>query len=130
MGLDMYCYAVPAGLVEEKDTDVQFSPQAREHKEEIFYWRKHHDLHGWMENLYREKHGEAESFNCVNVRLTEEDLDRLKEDLMSHNLPSTRGFFFGDNPPDDETQVNDLSFVVMARNAIQSGKAVFYDSWW
>jgi hypothetical protein len=131
MGLDMYCYAVPENLVEGKgDTDVVFCAEAKEKKEEIFYWRKHHDLHGWMENLYRDKGGAAESFNCVNLRITEEDLDALKADITKKNLPNTTGFFFGDNPPDDETQIEDLGFIVLARETIKKGMAVFYDSWW
>jgi len=129
MGLDMYCYAVPGTLVENKgDTDLVFAEGTN--KEEIFYWRKHHDLHGWMENLYREKGGAAESFNCVNVRLEEEDLDRLKDDIVNRRLPNTTGFFFGNNPPDDEMQAEDLGFIVLAREAIKKGMAVFYDSWW
>ena len=130
MGLDMFVYSVPESLVADKgDTDVVLE-LAREAKEDVHYWRKHHDLHGWMENLYREKGGSAQSFNCTNVRLTEEDLDNLKKDLLESQLPQTQGFFFGENPPDDETLVDDLEFIVKARDAIKSGKAVFYDSWW
>ena len=34
-----------------------------------------------MENLYYEKGGKEQSFNCCNVRLNEEDLDRLCQDI-------------------------------------------------
>lgn len=127
MGLDMYSYAIPQKDAGHNDTDVKI-PEGIQ-REEIFYWRKHHDLHGWMENLYREKGGNKE-FNCTNVRLTEEDLDRLKNDLVNSRLPHTEGFFFGNNPPDDETLANDIVFIVKAKEAIASGMAVFYDSWW
>jgi hypothetical protein len=128
MGLDMYCYAVPEDKVSSTETDVEIPVNIQ--KEEIFYWRKHHDLHGWFENLYYYKGGSAESFNCVNVRLTNEDLDRLKEAVVSQGLPNTTGFFFGNNPPDDESVANDIIFIVKAREAIARGMAVFYDSWW
>lgn len=128
MGLDMYSYAVPESDAGNSDTDVAFPENIK--KEEIHYWRKHHDLHGWMENLYYSKGGSASSFNCVNVRLYEEDLDNLKKDIIDKGLPPTEGFFFGNNPPDDETMANDIVFIVKAREAIQRGMAVFYDSWW
>lgn len=127
MGLDMYCYAIPEKDAGHNDTDVKIPEEIQ--REEIFYWRKHHDLHGWMENLYREKGGSKE-FNCANVRLTVEDLDRLKNDLVANKLPHTEGFFFGNNPPDEETIANDIVFIVKAKEAIEEGKAVFYDSWW
>lgn len=83
-----------------------------------------------MENLYRSKGGDEDSFNCTNVRLTEEDLDNLKKDILEKKLPYTTGFFFGDNPPDEETIADDMVFIVKAREAIARGMAVFYDSWW
>jgi hypothetical protein len=45
-------------------------------------------------------------------------------------LPQTTGFFFGDNPPDNESLSNDLKFIQAARDAIAAGDAVYYDSWW
>lgn len=127
MGLDMYCYAISDKDAGHNDTDVKIPEGIK--REEVHYWRKHHDLHGWMENLYREKGG-CQEFNCTNVRLTEEDLDRLKADLTSNKLPHTEGFFFGNNPPDDETLADDITFIVKAKEAIGKGLAVFYDSWW
>ena len=97
-------------------------------KKEIAYWRKHPDLHGWMERLYREKGGEEESFNGSVLVLTLEDLDRLEEDILRKNLPKTSGFFFGQS--DDEISLYDLEFVLNAREAIREGDTVYYDSSW
>ena len=94
---------------------------------EIAYWRKHPDLHGWMENLYREKGGREQSFNGDLVVLTLADLDRLEEDILRKNLPKTTGFFFGESR---EISLNDLEFILEARKAIQEGDTVFYDSSW
>ena len=94
---------------------------------EISYWRKHPDLHGWMERLYREKGGREQSFNGDLVMLTLSDLDRLEEDILRKNLPKTRGFFFGES---GEISLKDLEFVLEARKAIQEGDTVFYDSSW
>ena len=94
---------------------------------EIAYWRKHPDLHGWMENLYREKGGREQSFNGDLVVLALKDLDRLEEDILRKNLPKTTGFFFGESM---EISLKDLEFVLEARKAIQEGDTVFYDSSW
>jgi hypothetical protein len=125
MGLDMYAYAVS-----KRDAIGEFEIAENAEREELQYWRKHHDLHGWMENLYRDKGGDAESFNCIPVQLNEGDLDMLQQDLLDDNLPRTSGFFFGDNPPDLETMREDLFFIQKCRIAIKEGKVVYYDSWW
>ena len=130
MGLDMYAFRVRAedalGDFEIAKTD----DESRVECEEIMYWRKHHDLHGWMEQLYRAKGGTKESFNCVPVRLTMEDLQDLEKDVLADNLPQTQGFFFGDNPPDEESMLHDMEFISKAKVAIAKGDAIYYDSWW
>jgi hypothetical protein len=62
--------------------------------------------------------------------LTVEDLDALQDDLVHSALPETTGFFFGNNPPDEETLREDLEFVAKARVEIAMGREVYYDSWW
>lgn len=120
MGLDMYAYTTK----EKPDSLAGFHPkQARQ----IFYWRKHPNLHGWMENLYRKNGGEAK-FNCQTVFLTADDLDQLEADVRGKKLPHTEGFFFGDSSihsPDE-----DLDFIKKARVELAEGNHVFYYSWW
>ena len=130
MGLDMWAFAVPKDLVKHAATDVEFGDDTEKAQEGLANWRKHHDLHGWMKNLYNEKGGKAQSFNCVTVQLEEKDLNRLEEDVKSNQLPQTTGFFFGNNPPNDDTIEEDLEFVQKAREAIKEGKVVYYYSWW
>ena len=127
MGLDMYAWGVDAELADrflESKMEPNFKP------DELHYWRKHHDLHGWMENRYYAGGGAAESFNCVKLRLTLEMLDDLERDIKAKRLPATEGFFFGNNPPDEESNFDDLNFIAKARTFINGGGAVFYDSWW
>ena len=130
MGLDMWAFAVPKDLVKHAPTDVEFGDDTEKAQEDLASWRKHHDLHGWMKNLYNEKGGKAQSFNCVTVQLEEKDLNRLEEDEKSNQRPQTTGFFFGNNPPNDDTIEEDLEFVQKAREAIKEGKVVYYYSWW
>lgn len=125
MGLDMYAYTAPRDNITK---DVDFDLNALCEFSEIHYWRKHPDLHGWMAELYYEKGGSKDEFNCAPVRLTLSDLDRLEQVVKSGELPTTSGFFFGKSDGDEAE--DDLAFIRTARAEIESGKAVFYDSWW
>jgi len=130
VGLDMYAFRVKAEDVID-DFTVREETDGRKGKlEELAYWRKHHDLHGWMERLYRAKGGTKESFNCVPVRLTKADITCLEHDVLNHALPETQGFFFGTNPPDEFTREQDMEFIKKAKIAMADGDAVYYDSWW
>jgi hypothetical protein len=122
MGLDMYVYAragTPPAPVDFRDerTDTR-----------IHYWRKHPNLHGWMENLYRERGGTSVDFNCVNVALTPADIDRLDADVLAGNLPQTAGFFYGTS--DGSERDDDLNFIAKARDMIAEGAHLYYTSWW
>ena len=44
----------------------------------VGYWRKHSDLQGYMEDLYRDKGGTGE-FNCVDLILSKEDCEDVIE---------------------------------------------------
>jgi hypothetical protein len=123
----MYAWGVDAADA-EKFLQGNATPPIK--PEELHYWRKHHDLHGWMENRYYEEGGDAESFNCVKLRLTIEILDDLERDIKAKQLPETTGFFFGNNPPDEDSNFDDLNFIAKAKTFINGGGAVFYDSWW
>jgi hypothetical protein len=129
MGLDMFAWRV-AKEDALGDFDIGKDETGSYKKSELHYWRKHHDLHGWMENLYYSKGGKENTFNCIPVRLSLEDLSKLEKDIKSRLLPETHGFFFGNNPPDDDSDNEDLIFIQKAREAIAAGDVVYYDSWW
>jgi hypothetical protein len=123
MGLDMYAFATKAKLKNEVDfTETNLKP------EEIHYWRKHPNLHGWMQELYESKGGKSDSFNGDCVVLTETDLNELESDIKDGSLPDTSGFFFGQTDGDEVD--DDLKFIENAREAISEDKTVYYTSWW
>ena len=133
MGLDMFAYA---GVISNQHyffVNDQEQVEANEPPREIAYWRKHPNLHGWMEQLWRNKndtHGLNDiTFNGIELELTWEDLDALEEDIKNERLPSTSGFFFG-TPADDHYRAQDLEFVRNARAEIFMGLRVFYNSSW
>jgi hypothetical protein len=132
MGLDMYAYSVKA---DEALTPFEMAPEAQ--TKEIHYWRKHHDLHGWMERLWRKKLLEVKhmdalggNFNCRPVALTLSDLDELEMAITNDALPETTGFFFGHNPPNEDSKEEDLTFIARAREEVNRGNVVYYNSWW
>lgn len=132
MGLDMYAFTVSAKDAGDNvvDLDLRYGTDNEVEKTELFYWRKFNALHAWMENLYRLKGGAKESFNCTTVRLDAKDLDRLEMDTGNNKLVPVNGFFFGAQVvyPEDLKSAGD--FVAKAREALDYGNAVYYDSWW
>ena len=112
---------------------------------EIAYWRKHPNLHGWMQRLWVRKNNErlgpydksgwwsepdrAGEFNGVELELTWEDIEQLELDVRSKNLPGTTGFFFG-NDADDHYREDDLKFIREAKAELFCGLKVFYNSSW
>lgn len=129
MGLDMYAFAVPSDKAVD---DFHIQPESR--SEEFFYWRKNNAMHGWMEQLYKNKKlaakQEPEVFNCEYLRLTTEDLLQLKQDIEADRLTPTAGFFFGALQYDNEDRLNDLRFINQAMLQIAEGDCVYYFSWW
>jgi hypothetical protein len=150
MGLDMYAYvATRAGqqndFYEGASLDVdtgELVNQIVTKPCEIAYWRKHPNLHGWMEKLWLRKNGFSSdlgdqfiedkrppSFNGIELELTAQDLDELEQVLLDGRLPYTQGFFFG-KPADNHYLDNDLAFVQSARAELFLGLRVFYNSSW
>jgi hypothetical protein len=121
MGLDMYAFV----MKDQPSQAVDFTAGAAI---QLHYWRKHPDLHGWMEMLYRAKGGSASSFNCVTVQLTNADIEQLEADIRAKQLPHTEGFFFGSS--DGKEFHDDLEFIAKARAAFAEAQTVYYTSWW
>lgn len=133
----MYAYvAAKAGqqseyyetAVFDEETKDYFSPTVNKPRE-IAYWRKHPNLHGWMEKLAEQKNLEYDTFNGVELELSWEDLDDLERAVTHKQLPATTGFFFGD-AADDHYYKSDLAFIKNAKAELFLGLKVFYNSSW
>jgi hypothetical protein len=121
MGLDMYAF-----MTKQSVTAADFETPSD--SQILFYWRKHPNLHGWIEALYRSKGGRSDTFNTVHVRLDPADLDALERVVRENTLPATQGFFFGAS--DGSEKSLDEDFIRKARDAIAQGKFIYYTSWW
>jgi len=103
---------------------------------ELAYWRKHPNLHGWMEQLWMRKgrpgldpDSQYQDFNGIELEITWEDLMDLEYDITHKSLPGTTGFFFGDDS-DDYYKQQDLEFVKQAKADLICGLKVYYNSSW
>ena len=140
MGLDMYAYvATRAGQQKEYYDAANWDNESKEitstvtRPREIAYWRKHPNLHGWMERLWNHRTTEGgwggHTFNGIELELTYEDLEILEQDVIAGALPGTSGFFFG-NDADEHYRKDDLEFIKNARAELFMGLKVFYNSSW
>lgn len=123
MGLDQYAYI------------RTYTPKTKTQKDvHLAQWRKHNRLQGWMEKLWEEKEGDYyTAFNCQEVSIELEDLDRLEKAIKNMELPATEGFFFGNDSYDDYEEwykKDDLAFIKGARKALKKGAEIVYTSWW
>ena len=136
----MYAYvAARAGQQAEFYEGAEWDNDLKEHRNpnvnrprQICYWRKHPNLHGWMERLWNQRNGgdkDADKFNGIELELTAEDLDELEYAVQNDRLPATSGFFFG-NEADDYYKPSDLKFIQEARAEMFLGLKVFYNSSW
>lgn len=123
MGLDMYVYKTSKENLKDATNIID-----EDKLKEVFYWRKHPNLHGWFENLYRSKGGDHKAFNCVYVEITRDDINNLEKVIHQKALPHTTGYFFGESEP--EYIEEDLDFISKAREALQKGEILVYYSWW
>ena len=143
MGLDMYAYVGTQGQRDafyegsewDKELGEYVNPTVSKPRE-LAYWRKHPNLHGWMEQLWIQKTNAQtdrddrdSGFNGVELELTWEDIERLEQAILGNTLPHTQGFFFGESS-DDYYRDQDLEFVKNAKAELFCGLKVFYNSSW
>ena len=129
MGLDMYAHSIPTDEnIPPVDFDIKILDERPGDCPRIHYWRKHPNLHGWMEELYLAKGGKDADFNVSTLQLTPEDIDALEAAIKAGDLPDTSGFFFG--VTDGSETEDDLAFVAKAREEFTKGNAVAYYAWW
>ena len=115
-----------------KQIDFKYNPSEEIN---ITTWRKHPYLHGWFDDLYAKKGGNAYTdsmggFNSSHVmQITQEDLEKLKVRVWSDSLPERSGFFWG-NDACEYYKEQDLDAIYEAMNYIKDGYKIKYWAWW
>lgn len=115
MGLDMWIF------------------KGKHNPEEILYWRKEPAIHDWFEQLAILKGIQFDSFNCIKVPLTKQNILDLINAISEGNLNFQRqGFFFGSNSDDNndewkQYQIDQLNSILPH---FKDRRKIYYDSWW
>ena len=106
-----------------------FSKDSEDNETTECYWRKNQALHDWFNILARNKGLEFESFNCIEVPLTAEDIEKCLEECEEYIMD----YYDGDDEDmaygryqveSTKKQLTELLFKV------RTGLTCFYDSWW
>ena len=119
MGLDMYMF----GLEPNKSTiTIRENSSSRN---ELAYWRKHANLHGYIVDTFADGLDE-----CQKINLSLEDLKKILNAVEINNLPETTGFFFGKSRTEDrEPSIKQLVKVISWVNEVP-GRKVYYQASW
>lgn len=121
MGLDAYAFAVKP---EDAISDTEFLSE--KYLDSFDYFRKHHSLNNFMIDLYYQKGGVNGVRDCYfSVRLTRDDLQKLKYAVLHNQLPE--GY---DLCSRRQNIVYDLKFIKEANRAIADGYEVYYSADW
>lgn len=100
--------------------------------EQLHYFRKHPDLHGYFAELWRGRGGPVTDWTSFNggdgIEITEDILEHLEMIVNQNALPHTEGFFFGESRPEDKPDT--LEMIRKCREAIKEGFFCYYTSSW
>lgn len=121
MGLDQYAYYTK----KENAIDDEHFKGYEDVQCEDFYWRKNQPLQNWMRNLWMKKTGNTDpwEFNCVLLRLSEEDIKALRADIENGVLDTISKSKYYDKE-------RDLQFCDEAEQRFAKGYAIYYEPWW
>lgn len=129
MGLDQYAYIAKKSkdIKDIYDDDSTTFPYIV--NDELAYWSKRYELQKWMFDLAKKKgfHGDRNDFNCVMVRLEEEDIEELRKEIKNRRFIKTVDW---DHDAFKMDMKRGERFCNEAESAIEEGFAVYYDSWW
>jgi len=93
----------------------------------FFNWNSYHNLHYWMENLYRFKGGKEKEFNQIPIELSKNDILNL-EKTIEHKMLGTPWVNMSNDSYDEQTIKNDLKFTKCAMEYILNNKKIYYKS--
>lgn len=109
MGLDMYLL----GGTNDRDT------------QEIGYWRKHPNLHGYIV-----KHYAGGVDECQRIELTADDIQDILIAVEEGSLPETSGFFFGKSYGDETDRDVSILESTLKRMRNNPNYKVYYQASW
>ena len=98
--------------------------------QELAYWRKHPDLHGYIVQTFADGVDE-----CQEIPLTAAQLRHVADACRGRALPHTEGFFFGQSAWIYDDDPEDSESAAMLRKAADwleavPGRSVHYQASW
>ena len=114
MGLDMYFYR---GHAKENH--------------EIYYFRKHSDLHGFLMNiwLFMNPGKNGDDFNCKELEITKEIIDAIEIECRNLTHKKYTGFFWGSSCDEDWKRTK-KDLIPLLKKELNEGHKIYYVSWW
>ena len=127
MGLDQYMLSSSKKLSQKEITDNW--ARGKENLQEIFYFRKHHELHKYFNDIYAKLFNKDGKFymNANEVlEIDKEILDQLEADISNDIIEGSFGFESYQRFHWLETG----KMIVKVRDELAKGKKVYYLGWW
>ncbi len=94
MGLDMYAFTAKADAIANPvEIDLDQLPEVTQ----IYAWRKHPNLHGWMAGRYYEKGGSDDDFSITQINTPVLEPSRHAPWLLAIDACWGDSFFPGDS---------------------------------
>jgi hypothetical protein len=123
MGLDQYARWTDSAEHSLQEDAVDFK-----------YWRKCSHIQDFFQKLYAEQTGDTDpsNFNCQQVEITFDVLDKFIKAIKNKELKPVDGFFFGGgyDPSHPEIAEDDLKFACDCFFHLLMNRKVWYSSWW
>ena len=124
IGLDQYANWTNGSTNEDGDIE----------KHQFKYWRKTSHIQDFFQKIYAEKTGDNDpnNFNCVEVEIDFDLLNRFITAVKSNSMTPVNGFFFGGGYDASHPDVveEDLKFASDCFFHLLMGRKVTYSSWW
>lgn len=135
MGLDQNLFRI-----KKQDVNDTLKPEFNDNdREEIAYWRKANQIHGWMnDNISAVE-------NCTGYTISKNKLEQLRDICVAvyennnvaftqEHLPTRLGFFYGSDDYDDhyynqvQNSIEQLNDVLNTTNF--DTHEIYYWAWW
>ena len=129
MGLDQFMLSSSKKLSQKAVTDNWQEGAVSLDLDEIFYFRKHHELHKYFSTIYAKLFNKDDDFymNADEVlEIDKEILDQLEADISNDIIEGSFGFESYQRFHWVETG----KMIVKVRDELAKGKKVYYLGWW
>lgn len=95
--------------------------------EEIYYYRKHADLNGLLEKIWKKDH--TENFNCSDMEITDDVVKKIEEVVNSSEQKKYTGFFWGESTKEQWADTKNKLIPLLKEHLRKGDKITYLASW-